>query len=322
MLLWQDFRSPKPPLMPGESRATGLVVQHVTLEAFDVDSRTVVASASVSFSQNPTKGVSAVASDYPQPLYCDNGDIFGIDLATSNVFTGPLQFGDLGRQFSEHGLRAIQDVQALGPCQPDSTFAPGAGRLGLAALHAIGDPRMYPFDEYLVIFRVWCPVLVMASDGKYVGVLPRNEVESSAPGIFLRPALPRELETWGQSGASEPGTASPVSFDEGMWDGRQGAVILQRSLFLRGTTVILGVVSIVYLIWLLRSPKPTKLVPDILGFFVTVWGIREILSVGAPKTPTLVDHGAMILYLGFISVMLTKFAMNSSAGSKASRPQS
>jgi hypothetical protein len=309
------------PLQPNSS---GIVVYRAAMESFDVDSGTVVSDMHVLFSTVQQKESFNPISSYPSSFYCQTGNGFALDLANPIIYVsgpGNSQFTDLGRLYSSDGLRAIQDVQPLGPCDPKQAGAgftqvtelnhPHLGRFielgyGRSQLYAVGDSREFPFDKYLVIYRIWVPVLLQLPDGRYIGVLGIHEIDNHVPGFLLRYATAKEIETWSKPTLADSLTA-PIAYDDSMWSGRQNAVVLERPLFLKVISIVLAVVLALYLVWFAIREETDKLTPDILGFFLTVWAIRAALSVGAPKIPTLIDYGALCFYIAFLAVVSWKF---------------
>jgi len=298
--------------MPDQRHSSGLVLYRVTLDSFDVDTRIVRSHAQVLFSKVPVKAEETRSNGYPEPFYCQSDEPFRVDLFNAKVFIGfggMPQFFDLGRSFSQSGLRVIQDVEPLGPCDPAE---PGSGfvthnLLAQAELFAIGDPKKFPFDRYLVIYRMWCPVLVQRPDGKYLGVLGFNQIDNRLAGFSMRYPSPQEIETWATPVFVDAGRPR-VRYQEEMWAGRQVAVILERGLFVRAIAVFLALVVLGYLCWIAVMREARTWFPDILGFFLTVWAIRGALSVGAPKVATVIDYSALCFYVGFIGVFLWKVA--------------
>lgn len=312
LLAWRDLRQKPNATPPNQPHSSGLVVYLVTLDSFDVDTQTVRSHARVLFNRVPLKSGLSKVTSYPPPFYCQADNPFSLDLSKPTIFAGfggRPQFFDLGKAYSQGGLRWIQDVQPLGPCDPT---LPHSGFVKFtvqteANLYAVGDPRMFPFDRYLVIYRIWCPVLVKEAGGGYLGILGFNEVDSRLAGFSMKYATPRELETWSNPSLLDLKQKQP-DFEGSMWAGRQVAVVLERGLFLRVVTVLLGLVILGYLCWFGLTSRSRAWFPDVLGFFLTVWAIRGALSAGAPHVATIVDYGALSSYVGFIAVFLWKSA--------------
>ncbi len=321
-LAWNDFRRSRTPELD-QPRSSGILVYRAILDSFDVDTRIVRGDVVALFSTVPRKSVGSTVATYPAPFYCQSDEKLLIDFSKVTIFKGPTDswLVDLGRMYSEEGLKGIQDIQPLGPCdptQPNSGFTVAQTNhwwgqyLYLAGSHAallaVGNPRIFPFDHYLVVYRTWIPLLVQTSNGRIIGVLGLHEVENNIPGFSIRYAAPHEIETWPIPKAAQAGT---INYNESMWAGKQNAVVVERPLFLKAVTLFLAAVLTVYLIYFALARQLDKLLPDVLGFFLTVWAIRAAISVGAPKIPTLVDYGALCFYVGFVAVVLLKFARKS-----------
>lgn len=308
---WRDLRREQSPKPPDQPYSSGLVRDQVTLDSFDIDTQTVRAHAQVYFDSVPSKPQAAHLTTYPQTFYCQADAQFRLDLSNPILFVGfngQPQFGDLGRPFSQGGLRLIQDVQPLGPCDPTQS---GAGFVKYAlpvqtALYAVGDPRRFPFDRYLVIYRIWSPILIEKPGGGFVGILGLNETDSNITGFSMAYPSAQTIEGW-TVGTNRDPRFQNVGYREDMWAGRQMAVVLERGLFMRATTIILALVVFAYLVrFAFQRAEKEKLVPDILGFFLTVWAIRSALSVGGPHFATVIDYGALLLYITFIGILLAK----------------
>jgi hypothetical protein len=160
LLAWRDLRHTSVATPPDQPHSSGLVVYLVTLDSFDVESQTVRSHARIVFNRVPLKSELSKVTSYPPPFYCQADNPFRVDLSNPSVlvgFGGKPQFFDLGKAYSQGGLRWIQDTQPLGPCDPtqsNSGFV-NFNLQGEADLYAVGDPRMFPFDRYLVIYRIW-----------------------------------------------------------------------------------------------------------------------------------------------------------------------
>lgn len=310
---WRDLRRQPIPKAPDQPHSSGLIRYEVTLESFDVDTQIVRAVAQVTFDPVPMKPQSALITTYPSPFYCQGNTQFALGLSNPVLFVGfngKPQFGDLGWAFSQGGLRAIQDVQPLGPCDPNQAGSNFVHYVlpAQTELYAVGDPRRFPFDQYLVIYRMWIPVLIQKQGGGYVGVLGLNEVTDKLTGFKMRYPGPREIEAWARRENINP-RFKAVGYNKQMWAGRQMAVILERGVFIRTITIVLALVVFVYLVsFAFQSKKKENLVPDILGFFLTVWAIRSALSVGGPDVATFIDYGALLFYICFIGILLCKYA--------------
>jgi hypothetical protein len=319
LFAWRDLRQEPAAKAPDQPHSSGLVRYQVTLDSFDINTQTVHARAQVFFSPVPVKSRDAQITDYPQPFYCQSQDPFRVDLSKPSVFVGfggRVQFSDLGRTYSQGGLRRIQDVQPLGPCDPKQTEF-GFVQYSIpvqAELYAVGDSRKFPFDRYLLIYRVWTPVLVQRPDGGYLGILGLNDVDSKLAGFSMKYPSSRQIETWSTPPIADQ-NLPPVTYNEQMWAGRQVAVTLERGFFIQGITIFLGGVVLVYLFLFafVRKKKETW-TPDILGFFITVWAIRSALSVGGPNTATVIDYAALCSYVCFIGIFICRVASDARSG--------
>ncbi len=88
-------------------------------------------------------------------------------------------------------------------------------------------------------------------------------------------------------------------------NGKAYEVILERPRILQAMALILLVVSFVGLVYLAVEADKTKRMLQVLGFFGTLWAVRNILLTGVTVFPIGIDY--LILGLFLLAAMMLMF---------------
>lgn len=268
----------------------------VTLDTLDPDTSTVVAHVSTSTSEpslflfDPT-----VSKQIPALKNLDNIPA----RSKYRIYYLRPEIRDLSSSFNLLGLRMISQV----------TYHPAFDRVkdsllgelprdGSVVLSILGDPRMFPFDQYRVVCEVQAGAFLeydkqIAPIDSGFSVLPRF------PGFVVRQMSKEELQ-----GGSSPlregidrNTPTANQYNPQFWSESGIAISAERPLFLRVLTIVLGVAALVSLAFVYLLSEPSKYFLNSLGAFAALWGVRSILTASAPKTPNVVDFAVLVLFI-------------------------
>lgn len=299
-------------LPPVQTHTSGTLVQRIVLDSFDSDTRLVHARASVNLRHSPIRKNqgAAIASDetYQTPFLCVPDGPYGISFDPETTYYGPWDFRDIGRSASQSGLASIQGWPLWGPCLPDKGYTKASAPSANAELFAIGDVRSFPFDSYLILAEVYCPVLVKSTGQDFVGLEAFDIVDPQLPGFVMRYPSPYEIENRIQS-ASGVAHSEFERYDERKWTGRKIAVVIERPRFLRVLTVTVALFAVIALIFVIAKTPREKLVLDTIGYLISLWALRSIIMVAGPKSPTYLDYGVLFMYVCAFAAVATRLAL-------------
>jgi len=231
------------------------------------------------------------------------------------VFFSPFTIFDLGEGYRSAGLWLAQsEIGTARLKKPPQNFTHEVPGTVHQYLTAIGNPRLYPFDRYLVMGRLYWTAMATV-DGKQFATIPGEyySMEFRIPGFKFREATGKELERWDsaskrtidymtrtQSTAGEDtkGYLADIeqSYKPELWHKRRFAIVLMRPYFLQYFTCFLGTIALASVIGIGFSSKPKQLAINAIAYFLGLWGVRGALSADAPKTATLIDYAVLVFY--------------------------
>jgi hypothetical protein len=141
-------------------------------------------------------------------------------------------------------------------------------------LSVVGDPRMFPFDQYRVVCEIQAGAFLeydkqIAYVDSGFSVLPRF------PGFVVR-QMSREELLGGRSPMTEEldrKTPNANQYNVQFWRQSGIAISAERPLFLRELTIVLGVAALVSLVFVYRLSEPSKYLLNSLGAFAVLWGV-------------------------------------------------
>jgi hypothetical protein len=193
-----------------------------------------------------------------------------------------------------------------------------------SVLSIIGDPRMFPFDRYLIVCEVDAGAFleyrkkIARIDSGY-SVLPRF------PGFVVSGLTKDEMQEWG--GRSPIGRAIRSAINQGaatddprFWMEQGIAISAERPLYLRVLTIVLGIAAVVSIVFVYRLSEPSSYFLNLLGAFAVLWGVRSILTAGAPKSPNLIDFAVLALFISQIVLVTLRYLFSKKRISKDMSP--
>lgn len=260
-------------------------------------------------------------SEYEKELLSYAGAPWDLPPELKLLFT-PQQLVDISPLFQGFGLLAVQ-LPSLRPASPVSpanlsTDFPSPHR---AQLRALGDPRRYPFDRYLVMGQIQ-GVAYLGYKGRYALINGETyQITFRLPGYVVKPAHPSLLRDWPTLmrnviwkliGKLEPFKRVKFhggNYDPERWKRGQFVFVLERPAFLKVATVLLGIIALVSIAPVVWLTDPRQLLLNAVAYFLALWALRSVLSTGAPKIPTWVDYGAVFLYLAELAAVALTVAV-------------
>jgi hypothetical protein len=192
------------------------------------------------------------------------------------------------------------------------------------SLRLLGDPHMYPFDEYLLVGGVHDWAYLKDKHG-----INRDSTASSGlgpitlnvPGFTLQKATEEQLHGWDpfyyqnlfylKPWPGEVNKVTTAKFYSGSEEVQNSrfALILKRPSFLKTLISVLGLVIVCGSIALAVLTPMRGLPQAFLTVTVSTWAIRSAISSGAPQTPTLVDYFTLGDYVLISLIVMVRLCL-------------
>jgi len=289
----------------------------VTLESFDPDLQNLHASVEVRPPLFVTKEMNAV-----KKLNLPN------EAALKQVAfqLGKLNVRDVVLNFKLDGIKL--DLLDLGP--PLATVNADKWKSEVpqvvkdVELTAEGNPRLYPFDTYLVIARLDLPFR-MSYQQNSVDVLWKNYHVKSRLGGLLIEALDlgeikdraNDRKTSVHGGGKRPdeqqtaldkeeaeltkeaeGQAQALYelSPENAWIASRFVIEIHRPFLFRILAMLLIINAIAFSLWIAFKTEPKDYISSAAGYLVAMWAAKSILGGQAPKLPSLMDYVIVFLF--------------------------
>jgi hypothetical protein len=294
--------------------ASWFVFYDVTIASFDPDLQIAQVKAAVS-ARPPVFVEDRLRLKFP-----DLPD--GIDLNPERVrvLHEPLHVFSLDGLFLRDGLGVLQfskcqrgNLPPLLVDKPSSEAVEDPEEVE-GEIHPMGNPALYPFDEYLVLGSVSSSTFLQfgepekphfwGSDGHLIDVrLPGFAVRLPSMADFSRHQRSKGL--LGKE-EREVTCSAAESFDGSLWRKNQFAFVLERPLLIRVLSVLLFMAALGFIWFVVSTSDRRQLGLNLLAYFSALWGIRSALGAAAPKTPSLIDYGCVFLYVAMILAILVR----------------
>jgi hypothetical protein len=277
----------------------------VTLDTLDPDTSTVAAHVSTTISESDLFWDPSIAQQIPELKDRHPMD----DLPPWSEYRVLYQqpdIKDLSSIFSLLGLRMI--FQMVGHPQFDrvqGSLHSEPPHDSSAVLSVIGDPRFFPFDRYVIVCEVDGGAF-LEYNKKTARIDSASAVLPRFPGMIVRELSQQELEGWdGSIGKAFDKNVAETKqqfpnlrkYHPEFWTGSGFALSVERPLFLRVLTIVLGVTAVFSMVLVYSLSDPSKYFLNSLGGFAALWGVRSILTASAPKTPNVVDFVVLALFI-------------------------
>lgn len=238
-----------------------------------------------------------------------------LQVPNETFYFGPLEVRDIGPEFEAGGLLPL----VLLPerpivIEPRSGFTHEAPRPLEVELSVIGQPKVYPFDRYVVIGMAASDVLVSADQKRFEAVTGEHtEVYLRASGFILRKATDGELNEW-PTAMKMAATQRDKQFELRVFQdyvkstskGEYFAVVLERPFFLRFFSIFLLVIAVSSMVFYFWLSEAKEFATQALGYFLGLWAARQVLVAGGPKTFTSVDSVILFLYCMLTACVIVK----------------
>lgn len=169
-------------------------------------------------------------------------------------------------------------------------------------LQALGEPKFYPFDIYLLVGGTKCIIIGEDAKGESKKInkqeLGNITIKQNIPGFLIRRARFNEVKGMGlKPRGFQPPEDHIEKLNFKKWNkGNTFLLILDRPLFLRFMTGFLGVTAFVWVLYIILLRPISDFLINSIGYFIGLWAIREILSKGTEVFPTFIDYGTLLLY--------------------------
>jgi hypothetical protein len=307
-----DFRFGFRALRPSSMRTV------VTLDALDPDTSTVVAHVSTILSESDLFWLDPSIIEQIPELKGRGLEV--PPRSEYRVYYQQPEIRDLSSSFSLLGLRMI--FQMVGHPQFDrvqGSLQSEPPHDSTAVLSVVGDPRLFPFDRYVIVYEVHGGAF-LEYNKKIARIDSTSVVLPHFPGMIVRELSKQELEGWDGSIGKEfdnnlTATKQPYSnlrkYHPEFWTESGVALSVERPLFLRVLTIVLGVTAVLSMVLVYSFSDPSRYFLNSLGAFAALWGVRSILTASAPKTPNVVDFVVLALFIGQSVIVAIRWLMKS-----------
>ncbi len=164
-----------------------------------------------------------------------------------------------------------------------------------------GNAARYPFDSYLVIASIEQYAGYIARNGSTRPVaMPEmtNEVHFNVPG-YVGTAIPAtRLDAW----ITTSPLIEPVRWDsehfgseQSYWHQHVVYFEIHRPILLRAFTLIIAAIAVSSTIGIALTVDVAALLTAFSASILSLWALRAIITVAAPKMPTIIDYGVLAL---------------------------
>jgi hypothetical protein len=180
-----------------------------------------------------------------------------------------------------------------------------------ADIRVHGSPWLYPFDSYLLVAEITCPMFATKDRKTYLKVGDDSYTfESAISNVKVRAANSQDVRATSVQESSEPRPEfrkKDEVFKANVW--REGTIllVLERPLFPKFFAIFFGVISVAWLLVLARTSDSKQLGTNLFGYFLAIWAIRAPLAAGAPPIPTLLDYVVLALYASAIALAVARY---------------
>lgn len=161
-------------------------------------------------------------------------------------------------------------------------------------LTVIGSPRWFPFDDYWLIATMEAGGYGVRK-GKACRLTTAYLLDLRFPGYVVKEISGKELLAW-DGNQTIAWVLPPKRYDAKFWTERGLAISIQRPLFIKVLAVLLLILALVSMPFVALRSKPEDYLVNCVAYFLGLWAVRGILTVNAPKSPTIVDYAVLMLY--------------------------
>ncbi len=317
---WTEIEGPDIALSI-RSLTTSSLQTSVTLDAFDPDNLTANAHVSTTFNE-------LAAFDFEPSVAEQIPELKNLPKAPPRskydvYYAGPY-ISDLAPAFMYTGTRLIyQEVQRSKPitysdfCVLKNSLEKKLPGDTTMALTMIGDPRTFPFDRYLILYKGEGGAF-LEYKGKVAYIDSAFTITTRFPGLVVRDFSGPELRDYDgilgrkfdREGAAK-NLRSSMPYNPEFWYRTGFAISIERPLYLQVLTIVLGAIAVISVIVVSIRSEPSAYLLNAVGIFVALWGVRSIITASAPKTPNFVDFGVLALFIVQIVIGLVRFLVQS-----------
>lgn len=153
-----------------------------------------------------------------------------------------------------------------------------------------GNPILYPFDSYKAEFGILL-LNVPAQEKNASHVKVTTNLQEYLPGFYMTDI--RDTLTF-QKEAEASGIVPENTF----------SFTLVRGNFIRFFTVYIYSIAFIFLIYIGFRRNIQELLVQSLGYFVVLWGIRNIISGKVEIFPTIIDYLTLIFFTMLVLIII------------------
>ncbi len=190
----------------------------------------------------------------------------------------------------------------------ESSYTRSKPRSRNVSIKMFGNPEIYPFDNYLIVGAVGCPAYLDTGEKK-IDIADLQDGESLSisnfiPGMFMRKASKGELSKaistpWGKAQVVTEEEAKELNNCKNRF-----ALIIERPIFLRFLTIILGLIALGSAVYIGGAARFDAIPLQIAGYVFALWGIRNIIMSEVKSFPSLIDYVMLFMYLIIFTGMI------------------
>jgi hypothetical protein len=204
-----------------------------------------------------------------------------------SIFYGPLNFQDLSHPFSYlffdliKKFTIVSKMENLRHISYSTTYPPPIN----ISVQPIGNPEIYPFDKYLIVGIITCPTYFEEENKRiYVDSIEDGEslsIRNLMAGLFIR--YP---------------TSGEFKYKDKFNDFRNNfALMIERPSYLKFMTIILVIFALGTSFYIGFKSAPENLIIQIIGYIVSLWGIRSIILSDSKIFLSYLDYALLFAYL-------------------------
>jgi hypothetical protein len=218
--------------------------------------------------------------------------------STPTIFLGSLNFIDSSLEYVLWGGTYIESQMDFLKKGKYKAFNEGYRTAMNVEIRAEGNPKLYPFDEYFVVFAVKCPAYYLERNTKiYIDSLEDGEtlsIKNSLTDLLIRLVTKKELDrikpvlSWGATSNEKIGDMN--NFKD------RAALVIKRPFYIKSMTIILGIFAFAGVFYI-GFRAPFKNLPiHIIGYVLSLWGIRSILLGDTKIFLSYFDYTVLFMY--------------------------
>jgi hypothetical protein len=259
---------------------------------------------------------------------------FSVDIDSTNLAIGGIsgkytvEFGkgsivDDTKSYLLYGATpTLADVQLEDCCEQFTAQPPSFKDVSVTA---VGDPRLYPFDRYVIVGLIKVPTELISANAHTRVLWTNYEVKNNVTGYVVSSLSVKEALAQQPIVNPKDGLTLFNEFNHGpnlidlpptdIWISNRFVLSMRRPIFIRIIAVLLAVTAIALASWIAFKSDPSEYIKNAAGYLVAMWGAKSIIGGAAPKTPSILDYLIIVLFLAQTIIVATRAYPNESVSS-------